>query len=271
MNILFIGDIVGRPGRQAVHDLLPEIIEKEDIHFVVANAENIAGGSGVTQNIFKKLLSYGVDFVTTGDHVWRREEIVPLLESDSRIIRPANYPVEAAGRGCSVVEAKNGVPVGVIQLIGRVFMHPARCPFLVGAELVEQTRAKTPVIIVDMHAEATSEKIAMGWHLDGKVSAVVGSHTHIATADERILPNGTAYITDAGMTGPYDSVIGREKEPVLKKFITGMPYPFDVAKGDVNLCGVIVSVDPETGRASAIKRIRVPHVGASENSARNDL
>jgi len=260
MNILFLGDIVGRPGRLAVHDLLPDVIEREDIHFVIANAENIAGGSGVTANIFKKLLSYGVDFVTTGDHVWRRrDEIVPVLQENSRIIRPANYPASAAGRGWSVVEAKNGVSVGVVQLIGRVFMQPARCPFVLGQEIVEEIRPETPVIIVDMHAEATSEKIAMGLHLDGKVSAVLGTHTHIPTADERILPGGTAYITDVGMTGPYDSVIGREKEPVLKKFITGMPYPFDVAKNDVNFCGAVVAVDTGTGKATAIKRICIPH------------
>ncbi len=261
MNILFIGDIVGRPGRLAIHDLLSDVIEQEDIRFVIANAENIAGGSGVTGNIFKKLLSYGVDFVTTGDHVWRRkEDITPVLQASSRIIRPANYPVSAAGRGWSVVEAKNGVRVGVVQLIGRVFMQPARCPFVVGQEIVEEIRSETSVIMVDMHAEATSESIAMGWHLDGRVSAVLGTHTHIPTADERILPGGTAYITDVGMTGPYDSVIGREKEPVLKKFITGMPYPFNVAKNDVKFCGAVVTVDVETGRATAIKRICVPNV-----------
>ncbi len=255
MKLLFIGDIVGRPGRRAVHDLLPEIVEQEGLDFVIANGENIAGGSGITQNLFSKLLSYGVDFVTTGDHVWRRVEIAETMRTDTRIIRPANYHEDSAGVGMSVVETRDGVKIAVIQLIGRVFMQPADCPFASASKMIEKARAQTPVIFVDFHAEATSEKIAMGWFLDGKVSAVLGTHTHIPTADERILPKGTAYITDVGMTGPYLSVIGRKVEPVLKRFITGMPHPFDVAEDDVRLCGAIVEIDETTGRARAIKRV----------------
>ena len=258
MRILFIGDIVGRPGRRAVHDLLPGMIEQEGLDFVIANAENVAGGSGITQNLFGKLLSYGVDFVTTGDHVWRKVEIAESMRTDTRIIRPANYQSNAAGAGMSVVEARNGVKVAVIQIIGRVFMQPAECPFAAVSDMIDKARRETSVIFVDFHAEATSEKIAMGWFLDGKVSAVLGTHTHIPTADERILPNGTAYITDVGMTGPYQSVIGRKVEPVLKKFVTGMPHPFDVAEDDVKLCGAIVDIDETTGRAKEIRRVSLP-------------
>ncbi len=258
MKILFIGDIVGRPGRRAVHDLLPGIVEREELDFVIANAENIAGGSGITQNLFGKLLSYGVDFITTGDHVWRKVEIAETMRTDTRIVRPANYHDDAPGSGMSVVEARNGVKVAVIQIIGRVFMQPAECPFAAAAKMIEKARAETPLIVVDFHAEATSEKIAMGWFLDGKVSAILGTHTHIPTADERILPNGTAYITDVGMTGPYHSVIGRKVEPVLKRFITGMPHPFDVAEDDVRLCGAIVDLDETTGRAESIRRVCLP-------------
>ena len=258
MRFLFIGDIVGRPGRRAVHDLLPDLTEREGLDFVIANAENIAGGSGITQNLFGKLLSYGVDFITTGDHVWRKIEIAETMRTDKRIIRPANYQNDSAGAGMSVIEARNGVKVAVIQIIGRVFMQPAECPFAAVSDMIEKARRETPVIFVDFHAEATSEKIAMGWFLDGKVSAVLGTHTHIPTADERILPGGTAYITDVGMTGPYQSVIGRKVEPVLKRFVTGMPHPFDVAEDDVRLCGAIVDLDETTGRASAIRRISLP-------------
>jgi hypothetical protein len=258
LKVLFIGDIVGKPGRIAVHDLLPDLVKQEALDYVIANGENVAGGSGITVNLFKKLLSYGVDFITTGDHVYRRAEVLPLLKENNRIIRPLNFPEQAEGKGCAIVEVRPGVKLAVIQLIGRIFMQPVRCPFLTADAALEEIRKETQAIIVDMHAEATSEKIALGWYLDGRASAVLGSHTHVQTADERILPKGTAYITDVGMTGPHDSVIGRIKEAVLNKFITHMPTPFDVATGDVQMCGSIVAIDTDTGRAAEIKRIRIP-------------
>ena len=264
LKILFMGDIVGKPGRLAIHDLLPDLIERESLDYVIANAENIAGGSGITVNLFKKLLSYGVNFVTTGDHVWRRQEIIPLLNENQRIIRPANFPVQSAGNGYSIVEMRNGIKIAVMQLIGRIFMPAVRCPFLVADEILEKIHRETNCIIVDMHAEATSEKIAMGWYLDGRVSAVLGSHTHVQTSDERILPKGAAYITDVGMTGPHDGVIGRNKEAVLYKFTTHMPMQFTVATGDVQICGVVVTIDSDTGHAEAIKRIRVPRPQPSD-------
>jgi hypothetical protein len=257
LKVLFIGDIVGKPGRIAVHDLLPELRKQESLDYVIANAENIAGGSGITVNLFKKLLSYGVDFVTTGDHVYRRAEVIPLLHENHRIIRPLNFPEQAEGKGCAVVEVRPGVKIAVIQLIGRIFMQPVRCPFLTADAALAEINKETKTVIVDMHAEATSEKIALGWHLDGRVSAVFGSHTHVQTADERVLPKGTAYITDVGMTGPHDGVIGRIKEAVLNKFITHMPTPFDVAAGDVRVCGAIASIDTDTGLAKEIKRVCV--------------
>ena len=255
IKVLFIGDIVGKPGRIAVHDLLPELRKQEALDYVIANAENVAGGSGVTINLFKKLLSYGVDFVTTGDHVYRRSEILPLLKENHRIIRPLNFPEQAEGIGYSIVEVRPGVKIGIMQLIGRIFMQPVRCPFLTADKAIEDIRKETKAIIVDMHAEATSEKIALGWYLDGRVSAIFGSHTHVQTSDDRLLPKGTAYITDVGMTGPHEGVIGRVKEAVLAKFITYMPTPFDVATGDVRLCGAIATIDTDTGEAKEIKRI----------------
>ncbi len=256
LRILLIGDIVGKPGRLAVHDLLPDIVERESLDYVIANAENIAGGSGVTPNLFKKLLSYGVNFVTTGDHVWRRQEIIPFLNENRRIIRPGNFPEQSAGVGYSIIEVRPGVKIAVMQLIGRIFMPAVRCPFLTADEILEKIQGETKTVILDMHAEATSEKIAMGWYLDGRVSAVLGSHTHVQTSDERILPKGTAYITDVGMTGPHDGVIGRNKEAVLHKFITHMPMQFTVSEGDVQLCGAVVTLDTDTGRARDIKRVR---------------
>lgn len=257
LNVLLIGDIVGKPGRLAVHDILPALVEQESLHYVIANAENVAGGSGITANLFKKLLSYGVHFVTSGDHVWRRQEIIPLLGENRRIIRPANFPEQSAGTGYCIVALAEGVKIAVMQLVGRIFMQPVRCPFLVADEIIQKIQQETKNIIVDMHAEATSEKIAMGWYLDGRVSAVLGTHTHVQTSDERVLPKGSAYITDVGMTGPHDSVIGRMKEAVLHKFITHMPMPFDVAEGDVQLCGAIVTIDTDTGLAESIKRVRI--------------
>jgi metallophosphoesterase (TIGR00282 family) len=256
MRVLFIGDIVGEPGRKAVGELLPKIRKKERIGFVIANGENAAGGSGVTPQIADELFAYGIDVLTSGDHIWKRKEILERIETDKRILRPANYPREAPGFGSTVVESSSDVNVGVINLVGRVFMLSVECPFRVAREEIEKMRAKARVIIVDMHAEATSEKIALGWYLDGLVSAVIGTHTHIQTADEKILPNGTAFLCDAGMTGPFDSVIGRKKEQILTRFITQMPARFEMAEGDVQLHGAVIDIDEKTGKAESIQRIQ---------------
>lgn len=256
MRILFIGDIVGRPGKYAVAQLLPRLIREREIHCVIANAENVVGGSGLSPQAFRKLLHQGVDCVTLGDHIYRRREIIPVLTSSEQIVRPANFPREAPGREFAVVGARNAVPVGVISLVGRTYMNVrADCPF----HAVDRALATLPedvrVIVVDVHAEATAEKVAIGWHLDGRVSAVVGTHTHVQTADERVLPRGTAYITDVGMTGPHESVLGRDRFAVIQSLITGVPHPYNVADQDVRLCGVLVDVDPASGRAREIARV----------------
>ena len=258
MKVLLIGDVVGPPGRDAVKALVPILKAKHRIDFVIANSENVAGGAGVTPKTAEELLNAGVDMLTSGQHIWRYREIGPYMASEPRQLRPANYPAATPGFGGYVYTAKNGVKVGVINLLGRVFMGVDALddPFRAGDRLIGEIRKSTSVIFVDMHAEATSEKVVMGWYLDGRVSAVVGTHTHIQTADERILPKGTAYLTDLGMTGPYDSVIGRKIEPVMEKFLTGMPNRFDVAEGNVILCGVIVEVDPTTGKALKIERVQ---------------
>jgi len=258
MKVLLIGDIVGSPGRDAVKALVPILKSRHKLDFVIANCENIAGGAGVTPKTAQELLDGGVDMLTSGQHIWRYREIGPYMNSQPRLLKPANYPPSTPGFGSYLYETKSGIKVGVINLLGRVFMGVDSLddPFRVGMRLIEELRKSTPLIFVDMHAEATSEKVVMGWYLDGKVSAVVGTHTHIQTADERILPKGTAYLTDLGMTGPYDSVIGRKIEPVLEKFLTGMPNRFDVAEGNVILCGAIVEADPSTGKALKIERVQ---------------
>ena len=256
MRILFIGDIVGEPGRQAIKELVPKIVKRERIDFVIANGENTAGGSGITPMIVDELLGYGVDVITSGDHIWKRKEILDRIAEDARILRPANYPRETPGFGATVVASKAGVEVGVINLIGRVFMQAVECPFRTAKAEVEKMRNKTRIIVVDMHAEATSEKVALGWFLDGTVSAIIGTHTHIQTADEKILPKGTAFLADAGMTGPYDGVIGRKKEQILNRFITQMPTKFEMAEGDVQLHGAIIDIDEKTGMAESIKRVQ---------------
>lgn len=256
MRILFIGDIVGEPGRKAIKELVPKIMKREKIDFVVANGENAAGGSGITPMLADELLSYGVDVITTGDHVWKRKEILERIAEDARILRPANYPRETPGSGSTVVASKGGVDVGVINIQGRVFMQAIEDPFRVVKVELDRIKNKTRVIIVDVHAEATSEKMALGWFLDGSVSAVIGTHTHVQTADEKILPKGTAFLTDAGMTGPFDSVIGRNKEQILNRFMTQMPTKFEMAEGDIQLHGAVVDIDEKTGRANSIKRIQ---------------
>ncbi|MBU4488288.1 MAG: TIGR00282 family metallophosphoesterase [Candidatus Omnitrophica bacterium] len=255
MKILFIGDIVGSPGRRAIKELVPKITKKEKIDFVVANAENAAGGSGVTPNIAEELFSYGVDVITSGDHIWKKKEIVEFLDAESKLLRPANYPAGAPGSGWGIYSAKNGAKVGIINLVGRVFMEAVECPFKTGRDIVEKIRKETPIILIDMHAEATSEKIALGWYLDGEVSAILGTHTHVQTADERIYPKGTAFISDLGMTGPHDSVIGRKVEQILTRFLTSLPTRFEMAEDNVQLNGVVVTIDEKTGKALEIKRI----------------
>jgi hypothetical protein len=261
MKILMVGDVVGAPGREAVKALVPVLRARHQVEFVVVNCENIAGGAGVTPKTAQELLSTpGVDVLTSGQHIWRFREIGPFLDGEPRLLRPANYPRVCPGLGASVYVTRSGKKVGVINLLGRVFMGEIALddPFRVGMEKVEELKQKTNLIVVDMHAEATSEKVVMGWYLDGHVGAVVGTHTHIQTADERILPKGTAYLTDLGMTGPYDSVIGREIEPVMERFLSGMPARYDVARGNVKLCGAIVELDEDTGRALKIERIQEP-------------
>jgi len=258
IRVLLIGDIVGKPGRTVLKDKLPAFIEANRVDFVIANGENAAQGSGITENLFREIVQTGVDCVTCGDHVWRRAEILGVLERDKRLLRPLNYPVEAVGRGMGVYETRSGVRIGVATLVGRIFMGPADCPFHAAQRAVDSLKVESPVTFVEIHAEATSEKMALAWKLSGQVSCVFGSHTHVPTADERILPEGTAYITDIGMTGPYDSVIGRDKENVIYKFETGMHAPFNVATGDVRLCGALVRVESVSGRATGIERVMIP-------------
>jgi len=256
MRILFIGDIVGEPGRRALKELLPVVVKKQKIDFVTVNAENVAGGSGITPAMADEIFSYGIDVITSGDHIWKRKEILDYIQTEKRLLRPANYPPGAPGFGSTVVESGSGTKVGVINLIGRVFMQPLECPFRAAKQEVDKLKDKARVIIVDMHAEATSEKIALGYFLDGIVSAVVGTHTHVQTADEKVLPGGTAFISDAGMTGPFDGVIGRKKEQILARFLTQMPTKFEMAEGDIQLHGVIIDIDEKTGRANSIRRIQ---------------
>lgn len=256
MKILFIGDIVGRPGREAVAHLLPKLKTQTKAELAIANGENAAGGSGMTPQIVYELFDYGVDVITSGDHIWKKREILEVVDTDARLLRPANYPDNTPGIGFTVVKTPSHNEVGVINVVGRVFMAPLECPFKAARQGLEKIKKKTPIVIVDIHAEATSEKMAMGWYLDGEASAVLGTHTHIQTADEHILPNGTAYITDVGMTGPYHSVLGRRVEQVLERFLTQMPVRFEVATEDVQLHGVVLDIDPKTGKANSIERIR---------------
>ncbi len=256
-RLALLGDIVGRPGRQAIKTLWPTWRDEHDVHFTVANAENAAGGSGITSSIMDELLEAGVDCLTTGDHVYRQREIYHRLETDERILRPGNYVPEAIGKGVTLLPASDGTMVGVLCLLGRTFMKPSQCPYHEADRLLEKLEGSTDIIMVDFHAEATSDKIIMGRYLDGRVSAVLGTHTHVPTADEVVHPGGTAYLTDVGMTGPYESVLGRKIEPVTKASLTQMPHPFHVASGDVRISGAVVEVDSETGRAVSIERFQI--------------
>jgi metallophosphoesterase (TIGR00282 family) len=257
MNILMIGDVFGESGRAALEKLLPRLKDEHHVDFTVVNIENAAAGFGVTPQIARATLDLGVDVLTSGNHIWDRREIVEYITKENLLLRPANYPPGTPGVGSVSVKA-GPHRVAVLNLMGRVFMSPIDCPFQKADEIVPELRRDTPIILVDMHAEATSESVAMGWYLDGRVSAVVGTHRHVQTADERILPSGTAYITDVGMTGPVDGVIGVDRNLILQRFLTHMPIRFEPARGPAALSGVVISVDPETGRASHIRRLRVP-------------
>jgi len=255
IRLLFLGDVVGEPGRRAVIDALPELKEEMGIDFMIVNGENSANGRGITPKIAIALMRAGAAVVTTGDHIWDQKEIIEYLPTEPRVLRPANYPDGVPGYGYVVLETKKG-KVAVMNLQGNVFMRqPLENPFFCASRVVDEIRKETPVIFVDFHAEATSEKVAMGWHLDGKVSAVVGTHTHVPTSDERVLPKGTAFLCDAGMCGPDDSVIGSEVEAVLERYHTMMPTRFGVGKGTVRINGVVVDVDVSTGRALHIERV----------------
>lgn len=263
MKLLFIGDIVGQPGRKVVSQLLPELRQQHRLDFVIANGENSAGGSGITPRTAGEIFSAGVDVITGGDHLWDQKEVLELLAGEKRFLRPLNYPAVVPGKGSGVFAlprpgsgGQGSISIAVLNLQGRTFMQPQLDnPFPLAVEEVKRLRNQTRIIFVDFHAEATSEKIALGRYLDGQVSAVVGTHTHVQTADDQILPGGTAYLTDAGFTGPHESVLGREIEPVIKKFLTGMPQRFEVAKGRVLLHGVIIEIDESTGKAVTIQRV----------------
>ena len=257
VRVLLIGDIVGRPGRQIVERLLPMLRRQERLDLVVANAENAAGGSGLTPAIYAQLRQAGVDVITLGDHAYRRRELLPLLEQTDRIVRPANYPPEAPGRSWTVVETAEGIPVAIFTLLGRIFMPPVDCPLRAADRVLAELPTQVRVILVDVHAEATSDKQLLARHLDGRVSAVLGTHTHVPTADETILPGGTAFQCDVGMTGPHDSIIGRRIDRVLETVRTQRPTHFEVASQDVRLQGTIVEVDPDTGRTTAIRPLRI--------------
>jgi len=255
VRLLFIGDIVGRPGRDLVRRGLAVIVDQHSIDFTIANGENAAAGFGITREIGDQLLDAGIDVLTSGNHIWDKKEALDYIGAEPRLLRPANYPAAAPGNGSYVGRSRDGVSVGVINVMGRVFMASLDDPFAVVLREIENLRARTRVIFVDFHAEATSEKIAMGWHLDGKVTAVIGTHTHVQTADERILPKGTAYLTDVGMTGPHDSIVGVEIDAALGRFLTGLPARFETATANPRLHAVIVEADEQTGRATDIERL----------------
>jgi metallophosphoesterase (TIGR00282 family) len=255
MRILFLGDIVGQPGVAVIKRTLPRVVEVEGVDLVVANAENASGGSGMTPGTYRQLRQAGIDAMTMGDHIYRKLDLASVLNADEPICKPANFPAEAPGRDYVEVTTRAGVRVGVFSLLGRTFMRPVDCPFHAADRVLKGCAAK--VVLVDMHAEATADKYLMAHHLNGRVSAVLGTHTHVPTADEQILPGGTAFITDVGMTGPYASILGRRVDRVLVTTISFVPSAFDVAEGDPRLAGALVEVDPETGRASGIRRIMV--------------
>ena len=256
MKILFVADIFAQPGRRVAAALIPELIQDDEVDLVIANGENAAGGFGLTDNIARKLHSYGADIITSGNHIWDRKEFITCLEGSDRILRPYNYPEETPGIGSVIITTRSGIQVAVINLQGRTGMPSIDCPFRVGRAEIERLREKTSLIFVDFHAEATAEKMAMGFHLDGLVTAVIGTHTHVQTADERILPGGTAYLTDAGMTGVSESVIGVRPEMAIRRFLTQIPNRFKPAEGKATLCGALIEADEMSGRATRIERLQ---------------
>lgn len=256
MKVLFIADIMGQAGREAVARVLPGLKTKNQFDLIIANGENAAGGNGLTPHIARELFHLGIDVLTMGNHTWDKKEILDIID-DEAIVRPANYAPGVPGRGAMLVTTASGFKVGILNLIGRVFMPPSDCPFRVAEKVIQELKKETPVIIVDIHAEATSEKVAMGWYLDGKVSAVIGTHTHIQTADEKVLPEGTAFITDVGMTGPFDSVIGIKKEIILQRFLMQMPIRFEVSDKDIWFNGVVMEIDEKSGKAIKIQRLQI--------------
>jgi len=255
VKILFIGDIVGNPGREAVKTFLKPLIKEYGIDLTLANGENAAGGKGITKEITEELFQYGIEFITMGNHVWDQRSIMTFIDHEERLIRPANYPTGAPGRGYGYIR-KNGAKVGVLNLSGRVYLQNLDDPFSGAIRWINEIKQETPIIIVDFHAEATSEKVALGWFLDGKVTAVLGTHTHIQTADARLLHNGTAYISDVGMTGPRDSVLGIKKETIINRFLTQLPAKFELAGGPIQLNAVVIDVDENTGKARSIEAIQ---------------
>ncbi|RMF58651.1 MAG: TIGR00282 family metallophosphoesterase [Calditrichaeota bacterium] len=258
MNVLFIADIVGKPGLEITAKLFPRLKEKYKIDLCIANGENGCDGKGLTVKIARNYFNLGIDVITSGNHIWDNRDIYDTLKTDRRILRPLNYPDGNLGHGSTVVETADHVKVGVVNLQGRTFMFSIDCPFKLGLEEVKKLQKVTNIIIVDFHAEATAEKIALGWYLDGRVSAVIGTHTHVPTADERVLPNGTAYITDVGMTGPFDSVIGLKKEVAIRRFLHQTPVRYKMAEDNLRFCAVLVSIDRESGKATRIERINLP-------------
>lgn len=269
LTLLCFGDVVGRPGRVVVSQAVPRLVKTHGIDCVIGNVENAAAGSGLTLNLYQKFLRYGVHLMTLGDHIYRRHEILQVLREGTNIVRPANYPPDAVGREYGIYTTPKGPSIAVISIMGRLFMKPPTdCPFQAVDRVLAALPPEVKIVVVDVHAEATSEKVALGWHLNGRVSVVFGTHTHIPTADAQILDAGTAYITDLGMTGPYDSVLGRRKDRILHFLTTGMPSPFDVAQGDVKLSGILVKVDSDTGRALHIERIEV--AGDTQSSDSDD-
>ncbi|SMB96265.1 hypothetical protein SAMN00017405_1489 [Desulfonispora thiosulfatigenes DSM 11270] len=256
LNILMIGDIVGNVGRNAVRDVLPSLYKEYNLDLVLANGENAAGGKGITYEILQELYNYNINIITMGNHVWDKKEILDFIEYERTLIRPANFPEGTPGNSYVIYEIENNIKVGVINLLGSIYLQPLISPFLIIDNIINEIKKETQIIIVDFHAEATSEKVAMGWYLDGKVSGVLGTHTHIQTADERILPDGSAYITDVGMTGPRNSVLGVKRDLAIQKFLTQMPVRFEMANGKGQLNGVVLTIDPLTGKAKSIERIQ---------------
>ena len=255
MRLLFVGDVIGKPGRTMLRRQLPALIDVHGVDFTIANAENSAGGVGATQETCEEMFKIGVDCLTSGNHIWDKKEIIEYFQREPRLLRPANYPDPCPGAGVFVGRSRDGARLAVVNLMGRVFMQNLECPFRAADTILGELRNRAECIVVDMHAEATSEKVAMGWFLDGRVAAVIGTHTHIPTADETVLPGGTAYLTDVGMTGPYDSVIGVEKAQVIERFLTQRSVRFQPAEKDVRLCAALIDIDTATGRATRIERV----------------